>query len=70
MTQAQLKAAGEINFASDDNMMTVSYGQISTWDYPYKIMFNGEVSSYRSFFSLTTKMHKLIENYGLVKVEA
>lgn len=69
LTLSRLKEAGEIDFSSDDHEMTVTYGQLSSWDLPYKIRFNGELSSYRSFSGLIQKVSRLSEKYGLVEVK-
>lgn len=66
LTKEQLLTGDEFDFENDEHQLSFWYEQISTWDDPYKVYFNGTiVGAYKTFTPAYNKVKQLVDKYGL-----
>lgn len=77
LTHEELKATEVITYnnnhdpESESFEIQIDFGQISSWDDPYKLFVNGELNaSYKTFAGVNKKAKELIKRHDLRKVEA
>ena len=71
----ELKALGQLTFNNEHNPaaeafeLQIDFGQISSWDSPFKVFVNGELkASFKSFAGMRNRVQQIINSHELQKV--
>jgi hypothetical protein len=71
MNNLELKNGTEYHLENEDEgyELDFSFEQITSWDNPYKVWFNGKLYSYKTFTAAKSKVNQLATRFNLTERE-